>query len=554
MDTRRVILLAVFLLSTYLLWIEWERFSNPPPVAAQQPGLAAATGAGAAGAPQVSAGLVAAASSAPGAAQVPAAASAGQPQADAVKPVRITTDLMVVDISPTGGDLVRIELRNHRSTEDSGRNLVLVDPEHRYAVQSGLIGSGLPTHRSPYRVVAGPTDLGDADTLVVVLEAAAGEATVQKRYEFRRGDHLIRLTQRIENRSAAPLAAHAYYQFQRDGRSPPGESAMTMTFTGPAVFTDADKFRKVTFDEIAGGSAKFPTLAEDGWIAMVQHYFVAAWLPESRGPREYFMRKVDADLFTAGVILPFPEVAPGAAVEQAMPLYAGPQQQSTLEKLAPGLDLVVDYGLLTVIAAPLFWLLDLIHGVVGNWGWAIVVVTVIIKLAFFPLSAASYKSMARMRQVTPRMMQIKERYADDRQRMNQEMMELYRKEKINPLGGCLPILIQIPVFIALYWVLLGAVEMRGAPWVLWIDDLSRPDPWYVLPVIMVVTMIIQMKLNPTPPDPIQAKIMMAMPFVFGVMFFFFPAGLVLYWVVNNVLSIAQQWQITRMIESGKGRD
>jgi len=244
----------------------------------------------------------------------------------------------------------------------------------------------------------------------------------------------------------------------------------------------------------------------------------------------------------------------------SVPVYAGPQIQATLEQLAKpeadggigaqGLPLVVDYGWLTIVAAPIFWCLEAIHKVVGNWGWAIVLLTIGIKLLFFPLSAASYKSMAKMRTVTPRLMALKERYGDDRQKLNQEMMALYKREKINPLGGCLPIAVQIPVFIALYWALLGAVEIRDAPWILWITDLSAQDPYYVLPVIMVVTMLIQTKLNPTPPDPIQAKVMMMMPFIFGVMFFFFPAGLVLYWVVNNVLSIAQQWQITRMIEGG----
>ena len=545
MDTRRLILLAVFFLSIYMLWTEWERYSNPP-----QPAAAAAPATTASGAPDVSGALSAPSTTLTATGSVPVASATGE-TAQTTKPIRIRTDKLVADISPTGGEILRLELLDHRATESPDLNLLLVDPDHRYAIQSGLIGDGLPTHRANFRVVSTETELGDRQTLVVVLEAEAGAGViVRKRYEFRRGDYRVLLTQQIENRGSAPLSAHAYYQFQRDGRSPPGESSMTMTYTGPAIYTDAEKFKKISFDDIADGGAKFKTIAEDGWIAMVQHYFVAAWLPEATGAREFFMRKLEGDLYTAGVIVPVGEVAPGASVDARMTLYAGPQEHATLEKLAPGLDLVVDYGWLTVIAAPIFWMLKFIHGFVGNWGWAIVILTILIKLAFFPLSAASYRSMARMRQMTPRMAQIKERYGDDRQRMNQEMMELYRKEKINPLGGCLPILIQIPVFIALYWVLLGAVEMRGAPWTLWIHDLSRADPYYVLPVVMVVSMIIQMRLNPTPPDPIQAKIMMAMPFVFGVMFFFFPAGLVLYWVVNNILSIAQQWQITRMIESG----
>ena len=282
---------------------------------------------------------------------------------------------------------------------------------------------------------------------------------------------------------------------------------------------------------------------------MVQHYFVSAWVPQDKVQREFYMRKLESgNAYQAGIIVPV--VANGNKAQSAVSLYAGPQEQAQLKQVAPGLDLVVDYGWLTVVAAPIFWALEAIHKIVGNWGWAIIVLTILIKLAFFPLSAASYKSMAKMRVVTPRLMQLKERYADDRQRLNQEMMKLYQTEKINPLGGCLPIVVQIPVFIALYWVLLGAVEMRDAPWIGWITDLAAADPYYILPVIMIASMIVQTKLNPTPPDPIQAKVMMAMPFIFGVMFLWFPSGLVLYWVVNNVLSIAQQWHITRMIDAG----
>jgi YidC/Oxa1 family membrane protein insertase len=338
---------------------------------------------------------------------------------------------------------------------------------------------------------------------------------------------------------------------QRNDVAPAGETAMVSTFTGPAVFTETEKYQKVDFSAIADNKAKFAKTADNGWLAMVQHYFVAAVVPKENTPREFYMRKLEgSNIFQAGVIVPVAEIAPGAKGETAVGLYAGPQEQSALKQVASGLDLVVDYGWLTVVAAPIFWALEAIHKLVGNWGWAIVVLTIGIKAVFYPLSAASYKSMAKMKLLTPRLMQLKERFGDDKQRLNQEMMKLYQTEKVNPLGGCLPILIQIPVFIALYWVLLGAVEMRDAPWIGWITDLASPDPYFILPVIMMASMFIQTKLNPTPPDPIQAKVMMAMPLIFGVMFFWFPAGLVLYWVVNNVLSIAQQWQITRMIDAG----
>jgi len=376
----------------------------------------------------------------------------------------------------------------------------------------------------------------------LVADLAAGGQVV-KTYTFHRGSYQIDV-----RHEGLPVGAFAYYQFTRDGK--PAEehgNAMMMaasTFTGPAVFTETEKFQKVSFSDLAKNKAKFANQADNGWLAMVQHYFVAAWLPPASIAREFYMRTVGEDLYSAGVILPV-----GADGKSAVSLYAGPQELQNLKNIAPSLDLVVDYGWLTVIAAPLFWVLGMIHKLIGNWGWAIVFLTILIKLAFFPLSAASYKSMAKMRLVTPKLVKLKETYGDDKMRLNQEMMALYKKENINPLGGCLPILVQIPVFISLYWVLQGTVEMRNAPWIGWIKDLSAQDPYYVLPLLMGVTMFIQTKLNPAPPDPLQAKVMLMMPILFTGMFLFFPAGLVLYWTVNNLLSIAQQWHITRRIEA-----
>jgi YidC/Oxa1 family membrane protein insertase len=367
----------------------------------------------------------------------------------------------------------------------------------------------------------------------------------------------------IDNGSQNEITAYAYYQLQRDAEAPAGESSMVSTYTGPAVYTEQDKYQKIDFKDIEKGKAKFNGKADNGWMAMVQHYFVSAWIPQEKLSREFYVRNVEgvaSPVVQAGVIVPVPVAAPGSKSTVTVSLFAGPQIQSMLDQLAKpvadggigaqGLPLVVDYGWLTIVAAPIFWCLEVIHKFVGNWGWAIVLLTICIKALFFPLSAASYKSMAKMKAITPRMTALRERCGDDKQKLNMEMMNLYKTEKINPLGGCLPIVVQIPVFIALYWALLGAVEMRDAPWILWIKDLSSQDPFYVLPVIMMATMLIQTKLNPTPPDPIQAKITMLMPFIFGGMFFFFPSGLVLYWVVNNTLSILQQWQITRMIERG----
>lgn len=524
-----------------MLWDGWIKHNQPATPAP----VAAAANSGGASVPTPSAAL------APGASALPAVDAA-----KAAPTVRVVTDLVRADISAEGGNVVRLELVKHKSTADHDRGFLVFDngEVHQYSAESGLIGTNLPNHRTLFSLPAEEQVLKDGeDTLILRLEAAEQNGVkVTKVMTFTRGSYLVDVDYEITNGSSEPVSGHAYFQLTRDGQ--PAEQVQAFgvtTFTGPAFYTDAAKFQKVHFEDIAEGKAKFAKTAPDGWVAMVQHYFVSAWLPEVGVEREFFARKVGNGLYSAGVILPVNEIAAGASGKAESRLYVGPQEQDKLQDIAPGLDLVVDYGWLTVIAAPLFWVLSWLHDMLGNWGWAIILVTVMLKLLFFPLSAASYKSMAKMRVLGPRMQRMKELYGDDKAKMQQEMMNLYRTEKINPLGGCLPILVQIPVFIALYWVLLGSVEMRQAPWLGWIQDLSAKDPYYILPIIMGVSMLIQMKLNPTPPDPLQAKVMMAMPIVFTFMFLWFPSGLVLYWVVNNILSIAQQWQITRMIESAK---
>lgn len=558
MDNQRLILLLVFSFSLVMLWDAWQKQGLPKPAAplatvqgAAAPGNAAVPVPTPAAIPAGAPGVPAAVASAQDDSSTTAAKSA------AAKSV-IKTDLFIAEISSQGGDLTRLELVQHHATEDKTKNFVLLDngAKHVYQAQSGLIGGNLPNHKSLYQFVAGSRELKEGqDVLEVRMETAAVDGIkVAKTYTFRRGSYLIDVAHEIVNQTANPLSTHVYFQTVRDSKPPEGSTGGAMgvsTFTGPAVFTEQEKYQKVDFADIAKGKAKHALKADNGWIAMVQHYFVSAWLPQGATEREFFMRKLGDDLYGAGVILPVPAIAPGASAKLMAQLFAGPQEQDKLAKVAPGLDLVVDYGWLTVIAAPLFWVLEMLHKLVGNWGWAIIGLTVLLKLIFFPLSAASYKSMAKMKVVAPKLAKLKETYGDDRARLNQEMMELYKREKINPLGGCLPILVQIPVFIALYWVLLGTAEMRYAPWLGWIQDLSAQDPYYILPLLMGVTMLVQTKLNPTPPDPIQAKVMLFMPIVFTGMFLFMPAGLVLYWTVNNLLSIAQQWQITRLIEGGK---
>ena len=555
MDNKRLILASVFVFSLFMLWDAWQKYNNPqPPVQA----VAATAQKADVPVPQAPSVVAPAAKPVVPGTQAPASDSKSEI-------VTIKTDMFVASVSTLGGDIVALELNSYRSVTDKSQPFMLFESKHQYAGQSGLIGEGLPNHKTQFSVVKGERELtGDAKTLQLRLEAVSADGVkVAKVYTFTKGSYLIGVSHEIDNASQKNINAHAYFQLQRDTASPEGESSMANTFTGPALYTEQDKYQKIDFKDAEKGKMKFTEKADNGWMAMVQHYFVSAWIPEEKLAREYYVRKLDGNgAFAAGIIVPLPPVVAGAKVSQSVSLYAGPQIQAILNQLAKpvseggigatGLALVVDYGWLTIVAAPIFWFLEMIYNMIGNWGWAIVLLTVCIKLLFFPLSAASYKSMAKMRTVAPRLNALKERYGDDRQRLNAEMMNLYKSEKINPLGGCLPIAIQIPVFIALYWALLGAVEMRDAPWILWIHDLSSQDPYYVLPVLMVATMLIQTKLNPTPPDPIQAKVMMMMPFVFGAMFFFFPSGLVLYWVVNNILSIAQQWQITRMIE-GAGK-
>jgi YidC/Oxa1 family membrane protein insertase len=545
MDQRRIILFLVFSFSLVMLWDAWLKHNQPAPM--QTADTSAAVGDSGAAVPTPGAGLAA-----------PSAGVDGQvvPQISSAPRMVVKTDLLIAEVSAQGGDIVRLELQDYKAKDDRTRNFVLLDDggRHVYLAQSGLIGNDLPTHKTVFELPSSEVVLADGQDSVTVrlLAPASGGVQVAKLLTFKRGSYVVDVAYEITNQGETPLQTHVYHQFTRDGQAAEAVEVFGVnTFTGPAVYTEQEKFQKLQFADIEEGKAKFVRYSPDGWLAMVQHYFVGAWLPQEGVQREYFARKVGADLYSAGVIVPVAAVAPGETAQTSVRLYVGPQDQNRLESVAKGLDLVVDYGWLTVIAAPLFWILSWIHSLTDNWGWAIIIVTILIKLAFFPLSAASYKSMAKMRVLGPRLQRLKELYGHDKQRMQQEMMEMYRKEKINPLGGCLPILVQIPVFIALYWVLLGSVEMRQAPWLGWIQDLSAKDPYFILPIIMGVSMIVQMKLNPAPPDPIQAKVMMALPIVFTFMFLWFPSGLVLYWVVNNILSIAQQWQITRMIEGGK---
>ncbi|MEO8145963.1 MAG: membrane protein insertase YidC [Betaproteobacteria bacterium] len=550
MDTQRLILFFVFGFSLLMLWDAWEKEHRPRPAPQVQasPATTVPTPAAKLAAPGVPAAQPAPNGSIPGAA-TPAVKG---------ETIVVRTDLMVAEIDTLGATLKRVELLKHKEAKDSGKNLVLLGTEHHYEAQSGLTGEGGPNHRTLWTAQPGSTTLPPGQDVVEVRLTSQGRGglSATKIYRFKRDSYVIDVVLEIRNGGTAPVTPYAYFQLTHDGKSSADANAVASTFgaqsfNGFAVYTEEKKFEKVALTDIDKGKAEFLKQSSDGWLAYVQHYFVAAWLPPAKQAREYAVEKRADGIYTGRALILAGPIEPGANTTVTVPLYAGPQEQNRLAAVAPGFDLVVDYGWLTIIAWPLFWLLEKFHGLSGNWGVAIILLTVLIKLVFFPLSAASYKSMAKMKLITPRMTKIREMYEHDRAKMNQAMMELYKTEKINPLGGCFPILVQIPVFIALYWVLLAAIELRHAPFMLWIQDLSALDPYYVLPVLMTVTMIIQTRLNPVPPDPVQAKVMQFMPFIFSVFFFFFPAGLVLYWLVNNILSILQQWQIQRMFDRDK---
>lgn len=551
-DIRRTILWVIFGFSMVLLWDQWQVY-NGRQATFFPSGKPAAT----ASAPQSPASGVpstvptTSATATPGA--TPPGAGAAVPAAKRERIV-VTTDLMRVTFDSEGGSVVRTELLKHTADSSAKRatsTFVLLEdePGRAYVANSGLIGGDFPNHKT-VMTFSGDRELKEgSNELVLKFESPVqGGVKLVKTYTFKRGSYELAVKHEVVNTGAAAVTPQLYVQLMRGGSQASGSffTNPTGTFTGPAVYTGEKKFQKVEFSDIDKNKADFQKDASSGWVAMVQHYFATAWILPDGIKRENFVRKLEGNLYSVGMITPV-QVAPGASQAVEAKLFTGPQEEKTLEGVAPGLDLVKDYGIFTILAKPLYWLLDKLHGFIGNWGWSIVALVLIIKIAFYWLQAKGYESMAKMKAVNPRVMQIRERFKDSPQQMQQEMMRIYKEEKVNPFGGCLPILVQIPVFIALYWVLLSSVEMRNAPWVGWIRDLSTPDPYFILPTVMTLTTLLQTALNPVPPDPMQAKMMWFMPLIFSVMFFFFPAGLVLYWITNNILSIAQQWLInTRM--------
>ncbi|MFM1979464.1 MAG: hypothetical protein RLZ68_729 [Pseudomonadota bacterium] len=554
-DIRRTILWVIFGFSMVLLWDQWQVYNGHKATFFPNPAQQAAPVSGKSSAVDASVPTTVAVAPAVSQAVVPVSAPV------AVKErFEVVTDVMKLTFETEGGSLVRAEFLKYSDTIDKSRNFVLLDDskDRVYLAQTGVIagaaGGAFPTHKTPMSVT-GPRALKDGEDSLVLQFATAdvGGIKLVKTYTLRRGAYDIAVKHELTNTSGAPIAPQLYLQLVRDGNKPAGESSFYSTFTGPAIYTDAKKYQKVEFADIKKKSVDVEKEASNGYVAMVQHYFASAWILPDGIKRSLSLDAVDigstmADCcYRATMIAPLEAIAPGATKAVDAKFFAGPQEEKILETLTPGLELVKDYGWLTILAKPLYWLLDKLHSFIQNWGWSIVALVLLLKIAFYWLNAKAYASMAKMKAVNPKIMEMRERLKDNPQQMQQEMMKIYREEKVNPMGGCFPIMVQIPVFIALYWVLLSSVEMRNAPWALWIHDLSSPDPFYILPLVMTLTTMLQTALNPAPPDPMQAKMMWFMPLAFSVMFFFFPAGLVMYWITNNVLSIAQQWIInTRM--------
>ena len=532
MDTRRLILFVIFSFSIMMLWDAWQQKNNPTPIVQTSPATnGVPTTGSAAGSTQTN-------------------VNDGSFKLTNGQRIKVKTDLFEAEIDTIGGDLRHLALNKHAASDTKNGNFVLMDDAFKpmfYVAQSGLMGADLPNHKSQFTSTANSYTLVDGqESQEVRLSWTGNGITVDKIYTFHRNNYVIDVRYQINNASAAAITPSAYYQIVHDSESNQG-SMMMPTFTGGAYYTEADKFKKIKFTDMA--ETNLSKTSKDGWVGIVQHYFASAWIPKAGVEREFYTKKLTDNIYAVGVVTPNTSIAAGTTTEFGAQLFAGPQNEDVLTKAAPGLEYAVDYGWLTIIAKPLFWVLSKIHDLVNNWGVAIILLTILIKAVFFPLSAASYKSMAQMRELAPRLQSMKEKFGDDKQKMQQAMLEMYRTEKINPMGGCLPIIVQIPVFIALYWVLLASVELRHAPFFGWIQDLSATDPWFILPILMGATMIIQTYLNPAPTDPIQAKVMKIMPVVFSVFFFFFPAGLVLYWLVNNILSIAQQWYVNKTIHA-----
>lgn len=549
MDNIRFILLVLLCSLSYMLWDAWQKDYGPKPElppGVKEESLPAAPG-------------IAETDDIPVTA---AAVDAEQPtslpedsSSKAGERIHIRTDLLSVEIDTLGGTITQVDLLEYPiSKEDKSISVRLLKGESPgyYVAQSGILSNNhaAPNHYTLFQTVSLDYRLtSEVDSLTVPLTWSSEDGiTVTKLFTFNRGSYLINVQHQIDNKSSVVWQGRQYKQLQREALESDNETTFIRTYTGGVIYNEETKYEKISFDDMFDENLSID--AKGGWSAIIQHYFLTAWVPPADDKNRFYTKSLPEGRFVIGSFSEGVEILPNQQTVLTSRIFSGPKIQQVLEQISPGLELTVDYGFLTVIAKPIFWLLSKFHSYLNNWGWSIICVTFVIKLVFFKLSEASYRSMARMRKLQPQLQSIRERCGDDRQRMNQEIMGLYKKEKVNPLGGCLPILVQIPVFISLYWVLLESVELRHAPFLLWLDDLSARDPLFVLPLLMGLSMWFQQRLNPAPLDPLHEKVMKLFPVVFTIFFMFFPSGLVLYWVVNNSLSILQQWYITRRMDEG----
>lgn len=563
MEQQRLFLTIGLFFLLYLAYDAWQIQFGPKPEPVVQTESVNKPGSAATADVPVGADTTASPSAVPSSSSpsVPGAANTVEAKAlSQAQRIKVETDVLRLEIDSRGGDVRIVDLVKYPKTnkDDNEAFRLMSDAEKDlFIAQSGFAAkrqandgtvTAAPNHTTIYKVEQADYKLEEGKDSVKVNLSWTSPDNVEfiKTYELKRGSYEIGVTHQVKNNSGKTWRGNLYQQLQRKDYKDENQSSFIYTYTGGVLYSPEEKYQKIDFSDMSEEDLKRDV--KNGWAAIIQHYFLAAWVPPVDSQQSYYTRDLSNDRYAMGMKATNEvQVASNSNTVLSNTLYVGPKIQQELEKIAPGLELTVDYGVLTFIAKPIFWLMTKIHNFVGNWGWTIILLTLLIKLVFYKLSEASYKSMANMRKVQPRLMALKERYGDDRQKMNQAMMKMYKEEKINPLGGCLPILVQIPVFIALYWVLLESVELRQADWILWLTDLSAKDPYFVLPLIMGVSMFIQQKLNPAPMDPMQAKIMSALPVVFTIFFAFFPSGLVLYWVVNNILSIAQQWYITKVV-------
>lgn len=537
MDFQRVILFSAFAFTLLMIWQAWQKDYVHPTTVATQISVAKDTPM----VPTTTGG------------ETPASDAPSVKGLNSADRIRVETDQFDIVIDTLGGDLREVDLKEYPVSKDKPDEpfRLMSDEKNIFIAQSGLLpvsgsNSAAPSHHQIYTTANNSYRMEDGqESLEVRLNwRDASGVSVDKVYTFYRGKFVIGVRFEINNGSGSEWKGHQYNQLVRSNPEST-KSMVDQTYTGGVIYSHEEKYEKLTFKDMDNEALSRDVTG--GWLAMIQHYFIGAWIP-GKQETNHFYSKVPVDgRYILGLIGAPLSIAAGESAELNSKLYVGPKLQNKMSQVAEGLELTVDYGILTIISKPLFWLLELIHGVVNNWGWAIIFLTVLLKAAFYKLSETSYKSMAQMRKMQPKLQLLKENYGDDKQKLNEAMMKMYREEKINPLGGCLPILVQIPVFIALYWMLLENVEIRQQPFMLWITDLTAQDPYYILPVLMGITMLIQHKLNPSPLDPIQARVMMILPIAFTFFFLFFPSGLVLYWVVNNTLSIAQQYYITRVV-------